>query len=400
MNILGVFLGCVVLSVAYDNLALNKPAYQEYPYTGLSLDFTDASNAVDGLKSNLNVWGKQCVVSANARRTATWWVNLINISSIHHITIFFRTENNVWGYYGSNCSDPCPDSHCRYCHLETGACQGCQPGYEGHHCESCLDVNDTCLFECTPGHIGHECKTLCDTGTYGTNCNEICGHCLHSEDCFAVNGTCLTGCASGYFGHRCKTLCHLGTYGAGCNEICGHCFQKDTCLHTNGTCVEGCDPGFSGNLCKTPCENGTYGRDCNKTCGHCRDGSSCLHTNGTCLTGSDSGYFGDLCKRVDTNYVENNPNDSENGRFNSDNEPVVGIYVVIVSLSILLAISVGFNILLCRHKTKSSHFCTQMCFHNDPQNHNVPVFEEMHQYTTLDSVKQESHYQNISNQIG
>ncbi|XP_078329819.1 uncharacterized protein LOC144624233 [Crassostrea virginica] len=97
MNILGVFLGCVVLSVAYDNLALNKPAYQEYPYTGLSLDFTDASNAVDGLKSNLNVWGKQCVVSANARRTATWWVNLINISSIHHITIFFRTENNVWG---------------------------------------------------------------------------------------------------------------------------------------------------------------------------------------------------------------------------------------------------------------------------------------------------------------
>lgn len=30
-----------------DNLAFNKPAYQEYPYTGLSLDFTDASNAVD-----------------------------------------------------------------------------------------------------------------------------------------------------------------------------------------------------------------------------------------------------------------------------------------------------------------------------------------------------------------
>ena len=80
-----------------DNLALNKPAYQEYPYTGLSLDFTDASNAVDGLKSDLSIWGKQCVVSANARHTATWWVNLINISSIHHITIFFRTGNYVWG---------------------------------------------------------------------------------------------------------------------------------------------------------------------------------------------------------------------------------------------------------------------------------------------------------------
>lgn len=80
-----------------DNLALNKQAYQEYRYTGLSLDFTDASNAVDGLKSDLSVWGKQCVVSANNKRTATWWVNLANISSIHHITIFFRTGNYVWG---------------------------------------------------------------------------------------------------------------------------------------------------------------------------------------------------------------------------------------------------------------------------------------------------------------
>lgn len=39
------------------------------------------------------------------------------------------------GFYGSDCSMPCPDLHCRYCHLETGACQGCEPGYHGHHCE-------------------------------------------------------------------------------------------------------------------------------------------------------------------------------------------------------------------------------------------------------------------------
>ena len=47
------------------------------------------------------------------------------------------------GYYGPNCSIPCPDPHCRYCHLETGVCQGCEAGYEGHHCELGLFV---CLF--------------------------------------------------------------------------------------------------------------------------------------------------------------------------------------------------------------------------------------------------------------
>ena len=40
-----------------DNLALNKPSYQLIRYKGLSEDLTEAGNAVDGLKSNLSVWG-------------------------------------------------------------------------------------------------------------------------------------------------------------------------------------------------------------------------------------------------------------------------------------------------------------------------------------------------------
>ena len=39
------------------------------------------------------------------------------------------------GFYGFNCNIPCPDRNCRYCHIETGACQGCKPGYRGHQCE-------------------------------------------------------------------------------------------------------------------------------------------------------------------------------------------------------------------------------------------------------------------------
>ena len=49
------------------------------------------------------------------------------------------------GFYGSDCSMPCPDLHCRYCHLETGACQGCEPGYHGHNC----DLSNFFCFENT-----------------------------------------------------------------------------------------------------------------------------------------------------------------------------------------------------------------------------------------------------------
>ncbi|XP_062619901.1 uncharacterized protein LOC134281453 [Saccostrea cucullata] len=38
------------------------------------------------------------------------------------------------GYYGSGCSLPCP-KNCRYCHIETGVCEWCEPGYKGYQCE-------------------------------------------------------------------------------------------------------------------------------------------------------------------------------------------------------------------------------------------------------------------------
>lgn len=39
------------------------------------------------------------------------------------------------GYYGSDCSSPCPNVNCQHCHIETGICQGCMPGYQGQQCE-------------------------------------------------------------------------------------------------------------------------------------------------------------------------------------------------------------------------------------------------------------------------
>ena len=80
-----------------ENIALRKPTYQENRYTGLSEALTQASNAVDGLKTNLSIWGGQCVQSANNQQTATWWVNLTSILSIHHMRIYYRTGNAPWG---------------------------------------------------------------------------------------------------------------------------------------------------------------------------------------------------------------------------------------------------------------------------------------------------------------
>uniref|UniRef100_K1PG89 Uncharacterized protein n=1 Tax=Magallana gigas TaxID=29159 RepID=K1PG89_MAGGI len=88
-----VCVGVFAFANGYVNVALNKPAFLQYP---LSHDLYDASNAVDGRKSDLSNWGGQCSVSWG-EQTAIWWVNLTTIHSIHHITIYFRTNNKPWG---------------------------------------------------------------------------------------------------------------------------------------------------------------------------------------------------------------------------------------------------------------------------------------------------------------
>lgn len=82
-------LGVCLLTV---NVAVNKPAYQLYQYRPGN-DRFDASNAVDGYKSDLSLDGGQCSVS-DGLRTATWWVNMTSIYSIHHITIYFGMDNS------------------------------------------------------------------------------------------------------------------------------------------------------------------------------------------------------------------------------------------------------------------------------------------------------------------
>lgn len=39
------------------------------------------------------------------------------------------------GFYGSNCSIPCADINCQYCHIEKGTCQDYKPESQCQPCE-------------------------------------------------------------------------------------------------------------------------------------------------------------------------------------------------------------------------------------------------------------------------
>ena len=82
-----------------ENDALNKPAFQQHPYifSVISINTTQAGNAVDGLKTDLRGIQGQCSLSENNETPALWWVNLTRMFYIHDIKIYYRTDNEAWG---------------------------------------------------------------------------------------------------------------------------------------------------------------------------------------------------------------------------------------------------------------------------------------------------------------
>ncbi|XP_078330532.1 uncharacterized protein LOC111111990 [Crassostrea virginica] len=405
-------LGLVALSFAYENLALNKPAYQQHPYSGpIPSHLTEASNAVDGLSKNFSVFGGQCVYSDNGQQTATLWINLTRILNIADVSFDYMLGDSPWGpsnkftsrilgfsiyvsnttdkldgklcykekssttsritsrwlvncrthgqyvfyynerlkgitypddystyayndicelrvlgcstpgYYGYNCSIPCPDLNCGYCDLSYGTCRGCKPGYQGHHCElecgdghfgegcqskcghcanisQCHKEDGTCLNGCKPGYMGAYCKNECPAGLFGQNCSSECNKTC--ADCNNVDGLCDRGCHSGWKGDNCEEKCNTNMYGANCSLSCGNCRGKGQCHHVNGSCLEGCDQGFQGNKCLQECPAGFFGQNCSSECNKtCKD---CNNVDGLCDRGCHSGWKGDNCgEKCNTN---------------------------------------------------------------------------------------------------
>lgn len=305
-----------------SNIALHQPAFQQNTYTLDPIepneDRFDASNAVDGLKSDLSGLGGQCSLTANNKTTATWWVNLTRVANIHYIIIYYRTDNVVWdssnGYtsrflgfsiYVSNTTSKIDGVLCYKDNIFTTetipavfnitcAVYGQYviyynerlPGLVYPHGYSKYAFADICELEVYE----------CDIGYYGYNCTETCGHCVDETECSPVDGTCPTGCSARYFGQLCKTECKSGNYGLRCNETCGHCSDLMYCSHVNGTCLTGCMPGYEGKRCQQICKFGFYGIGCLQECSSfCKTSRDCDHVSGVCRHGCRNGWEGDDC---------------------------------------------------------------------------------------------------------
>uniref|UniRef100_A0A8W8P5G3 EGF-like domain-containing protein n=1 Tax=Magallana gigas TaxID=29159 RepID=A0A8W8P5G3_MAGGI len=246
------------------------------------------------------------------------------------------------GYYGENCSTPCPEN-CENgdCDIVDGTCISCVPGYRGSMCnkacegkygmncskvcgacygkEQCDYKNGTCPSGSEDGYKGRQCKTVCNNNTYGPNCSMTCGHCLYlyGEKCNHVTGQCPRGCASGFQGDLCvesiddfknKTTIawptyngclKVGYYGENCSTPCPENCENGDCDIVDGTCIS-CVPGYKGSMCNKACE-GKYGMNCSKVCGACYEKEQCDYKNGTCPSGCEDGYKGRQCKTVCNN---------------------------------------------------------------------------------------------------
>nr|XP_022300287.1 uncharacterized protein LOC111108596 [Crassostrea virginica] len=346
-----IFLTQVCLSRAYENLALNKTAWQQYPYTGRPWG---ADRAVDGRYTDLSAHGGQCTISAGGTSTAEWRVDLSQIVSVHHVFIQYRTDNVQWDEYNpyagrflgfsvyiSNTTNkedgvPCfKDTYFTRASIPNNLTIACRyygryviyynnrthPPYPDGY--STTAFNEICELEvigCPPQKYGDNCSLSCPQ-----NCQE--GH------CDIVEGTCL-GCVTGYNEPRCNKQCKDNTYGLECAGVCLNCLNGEQCNHVNGSCPNGCGKGTYDDRCDKACPRGRYGYNCQENCSiNCGVPERCDRVTGQCEGGCQVGWKGTTCESaynchcVQASISEQNPQN-----------PVIYILSTLLCVAVLVII--------------------------------------------------------------
>ncbi|XP_062605899.1 uncharacterized protein LOC134267698 [Saccostrea cucullata] len=213
----------VTVTFGYENLALQKPAWQQFPYWNKPWG---ADKAVDGLYSDRSADGGQCTISKDDQQTATWRVDLGEVHSIRLIKIYYRTDNVEW--------DSSNDYTARFLGMSVYVSNTTEKN-EGVLCfkdskYTRTTIPNTITIECIKhgryviyynerlpwvtypaGYSQYAFNELCEleifgcstSGVFGKHCNVPCPQNCQEGHCDIVNGTCL-GCVAGYKGERCK----------------------------------------------------------------------------------------------------------------------------------------------------------------------------------------------------
>ncbi|XP_062579217.1 uncharacterized protein LOC134241152 [Saccostrea cucullata] len=217
MSLTKVGILCLTFSVlctqchAYVNLALNKPTWQANQYK-VGNQLFHSSNAVDGLKSNLEGRGGQCALSVGQNGPSTFWVNLASVFSIHDIRIYLRNDNNKLDT---------PDQFMKrnlgfYVYVSNTT----------NHLDGYLCFHDTKYTKSTiPTIVDISCPIH---GQYVIYYNERLPGVKYPEDYSSTAFTDLCkmevyGCKTGYYGFNCSLSCPYN---------CRHChIESGVCLH-------------------------------------------------------------------------------------------------------------------------------------------------------------------------
>ncbi|XP_056016776.1 multiple epidermal growth factor-like domains protein 6 [Ostrea edulis] len=140
------------------------------------------------------------------------------------------------------------------------------------HKVNCIVQGDTA--KCTDGFYGRNCTTPCPKPYFGSACLLKCM--CSSENCHHVYGCkrIPSECATGKYSEYCELSCRYPNYGNRCQLVCP--CDEAFCDPSSG--CEGCVDGFNGRNCTFPCQYPTFGLKCCSTCNCSRE--DCHHVYG------------------------------------------------------------------------------------------------------------------------
>ncbi|XP_052694338.1 uncharacterized protein LOC128172592 [Crassostrea angulata] len=389
----------VTLGKAYENIALNRRAWQYRPYRSFSWG---ADRAVDGLYTDLSYFGQQCTISQNNRSTAEWRVDLGGVFSIHHIFIQYRTDNRVWNElndltgrflgYSVYIANSTNKKNGVLCFKDTNYTRATIPNPTNITCIThgryVIYYNNRTNPPYPAGYDPYAYNELCEvevygcpvTGYYGEDCSLRCPQNCQEGHCHIVDGTCL-GCVPGYTGARCDTECTNNKYGLECDSSCGKCLNGEKCNHVNGSCPNGCNAGVFGYKCDKECFTGKYGFNCKENCSiHCGVPERCDTVTGNCEGGCQL-EWSDLTCKITIALTDGDPA--------SVSEPYTTLYVCIP----IIILSVSLNVyLIIRHLR---HRNSERKQQKNPENVDEHVETTRFSKTVYDQVEDNSAYQEL-----